>query len=232
MPNQNQSDPNYSSQQSGNPTVQQPAAAPPVIFPQSDLPPFPPVFQDLPENDKTTGQLVDQPTMPPAVNGDNTLDTQPDISSINPKPKKRFGKGKIIATILGIVVLVGGVGAGVLMTQQQQIFQPQACGPSESLSCVSLTKDAATPKLNDTINLTCEANSYSGNPVAYFRYQTPGTSSFVEDPNAYTISSSTHKATKSTQVSAAGSWTWQCRVCKDNTKAKCTNWGESGGSSD
>ena len=35
-------------------------------------------------------------------------------------PKKKFAGGKIIATILGLFLLVGGVGAGVYLTGQNQ----------------------------------------------------------------------------------------------------------------
>jgi hypothetical protein len=43
-------------------------------------------------------------------------------------PKKKFGGKRIIATILGIFLLVGGVGAGIVLTQQQQLFQQKAEG--------------------------------------------------------------------------------------------------------
>ena len=51
-------------------------------------------------------------------------DLPPMVSS----PKKKFGGKKIIATILGIFLLVGGIGAGIVLTQQQQLFQQKAEG--------------------------------------------------------------------------------------------------------
>jgi hypothetical protein len=122
MPNQN--DPT----QNPNPVTppaDQPAnqaatpPVPPIIFPQSDLPPLSPVFQNLPK--------PDAPATPP-TNGGNGSGAPPDIPSVVPKAKKKFGGGKIIATILGLIVLIGGVGAGIILTQQQQLFKQKAVG--------------------------------------------------------------------------------------------------------
>lgn len=225
MPNQNDPSQNQNNNQQFNSSpIQEPTVTPPVIFPQSDLPPLPPAFQDLAKNDAPNAPSANQPT-DQSLNSNSGSDTPSDISSLIPKPKKKFGSGKIIATILGIVVLVGGVGAGVVVTQQQQILQPKACG--ESLSCTALTKDVANPVVNGTINLTCEADSSSKNLVAHFRSQAPGSSNFVEDPNSYPVDSSTHKANKSTQVNTAGAWVWQCRICTNSDKQTCTDWGQS-----
>jgi len=73
----------------------------------TDLPPIPPAFQNLPSD---TGSAS-----PP-----------PDFSSVISAPKKKFGTAKIIASILGLVVLIGGVGAGIVLTQQPQLFQQKA----------------------------------------------------------------------------------------------------------
>jgi hypothetical protein len=99
MPDQNQSDPNQSTDFTS-----------PVISPQGDPPPLTPAFQNLPDNDSNSA-------------------APPDISSIVPKPKKKFGTGRIIATILGLVVLVGGIGAGIILTQQKQLFKQKAATP-------------------------------------------------------------------------------------------------------
>lgn len=135
MPNQN--DPTQNSSPA-NPAASPPV--PPVIFPQSDLPPLPPEFQNLSKNDEPTAPLVsppeeksDEPKVNPPINSDTGSSTPPDISSVIPKAKKKFGGGKIIATILGLVVLVGGIGAGILLTQQKQLFQQKASGPSGCL---------------------------------------------------------------------------------------------------
>ena len=121
MPDQN------NSTQNPNPTTP-PADAPvapsvpPMISPQTDIPPLPPAFQNLPEEGT------------PTTDKDNGSAAPPDISSVLPKAKKKFGGGRIIATILGLFVLIGGVGAGIVLTQQQQLFQQKA---SVLLPCVS-----------------------------------------------------------------------------------------------
>ena len=128
----NQSDPTQNPNPA-NPPVDQPVnesaspPVPPIIFPQSDLPPLPSVLSTVSEPD-STGQNApknDIPTTPPII-ADAGSGAPPDISSVIPKAKKKFGGGKIIATILGLVVLVGGVGAGILLTQQPQLFQQKA----------------------------------------------------------------------------------------------------------
>ena len=113
MPDQNNStqNPNPVSPSSDAPVA---PPVPPIISPQVDLPPLSPDFQNLPENGA------------PPADKDSGSAAPPDISSVVPKAKKKFGGGKIIATILGLIVLVGGVGAGIVLTQQQQLFQQKA----------------------------------------------------------------------------------------------------------
>lgn len=117
MPNQNDS-----TQNPGNTPVVPPAGTtpPPVISPQSDLPPLPPAFQNL-GSEETPAPTEAIP--PPSDTGSAA---PPDISSVISKPKKKFGGGKIIATILGLFLLVGGVGAGIILTQQPQLLQQKA----------------------------------------------------------------------------------------------------------
>jgi hypothetical protein len=50
----------------------------------------------------------------------------PNLPPIIATPKKKFGGGKMIATILGVLLLVGGIGAGIILTQQPQLFQQKA----------------------------------------------------------------------------------------------------------
>lgn len=62
------------------------------------------------------------------------------ISSVISSPKKKFGTGKIIATILSLFLLIGGVGAGIALTQQQQLFNQKAstctgCDPLGGIAC-------------------------------------------------------------------------------------------------
>jgi hypothetical protein len=114
MPDQNQSDPNK------NPV------SPPGFSPAADLPPIPPAFQSVPSDNAGA-----PPPIPPV--NQTTEDSAgsaapPGTPPVISTPKKKFGGGKIIATILGILLLVGGIGAGILLTQQPQLFQQKASG--------------------------------------------------------------------------------------------------------
>ncbi|EKE13457.1 MAG: hypothetical protein ACD_13C00015G0022 [uncultured bacterium] len=115
MPNQNQPDPNQNTQQNVGGGV--------PFSPQADLPPLPPEFQNIQNEgvDKNQASPAEAPT-----NEGSAAPPAPDISNIVPSPKKKFGTGKIIATILSIFLLVGGVGAGIILTQQKQLFQQKA----------------------------------------------------------------------------------------------------------
>jgi hypothetical protein len=117
------------------PPTDAPVAPPvtPIIPQQTDLPPFTPAFQNLPEEGK------------PDTGKDSGSAAPPDISSVIPKAKKKFGGGKIIATILGLFLLIGGVGAGIVLTQQQQLFQQKA---SILLPCVSEAGGQCFPSSN------------------------------------------------------------------------------------
>lgn len=128
MPDQNQFGPNQNSQQSNGSPVQQPTVTPPVVFPQSDLPPLPPAFQNLSEPDSpaVTAPAVNSSTVQQPANTNTGSDTPPEIPPTVSKPKKKFGSGKIIASILGLIILVVGVGAGIILTQQRQLLQPKA----------------------------------------------------------------------------------------------------------
>ncbi|MDP3918199.1 MAG: hypothetical protein Q8Q30_03435, partial [Candidatus Woesebacteria bacterium] len=52
-----------------------------------------------------------------------------------PTPKKKFAGGKIIATILGLFLLIGGVGAGVYLVQQNQDIREKAGGCRNDGDC-------------------------------------------------------------------------------------------------
>ena len=81
------------------------------------------------------------------------LDIPPIISNEN-APKKKLG-GKLIATILGIFMLVGAVSAGVILLNQQQDIREKAvgCNPGCSMgqicsngTCIYSTPKPATPR--------------------------------------------------------------------------------------
>lgn len=123
MPNQDNQNPDQSQPQGGLGTV-------PVV-PQSDLPPLPTDFSvgsAPPPPAPTTDPFAPvTPVATPADSG-SAAPPAPVFSDITAPPKKKFGGGKIIATILGIFVLVGGVAAAVLTINQKQLFQQKASG--------------------------------------------------------------------------------------------------------
>lgn len=150
MPNQ---DPSNQNQNNQDPNQDQTAGINPSVSfsPQADLPPFPSEFQNV-----TAESVVPTPnpaipnleTSEPAATDGSAAPPVPDISSIISSPKKKFGTGKIIATILSILIIVGGVGAGTYLVGQKQIFKQKAssclgtCGGQGigTVSCSSYTE--------------------------------------------------------------------------------------------
>ena len=70
-------------------------------------------------------------------------------------PKKKFAGGKVIATILGLFLLVGGVGAGIFLTGQNQDIREKAYTPTGSKldTCgfveVSFSESPECPRLEN-----------------------------------------------------------------------------------
>ncbi len=162
MPNQDKSTQNQNPVSlSADPPVDQATTPPvaPVLFPQSDLPPLSPEFQNLSKNDV--------PAIPP-VNSDAGSATPPDISSVIPKAKKKFGGGKIIATILGLVLLVGGIGAGIILIQQKQLVPQQASTTGTIRICHS-TGSGANPYIVNNPDKTGDVGGHDGHngPIWY-----------------------------------------------------------------
>lgn len=132
-------------------------ANPGPIFPQADLPPLPPSFQDIPQGGSTGSAAPSDtpPNSPPVISG---------------TPKKKFGGGRIIATILGILLLVGGVGAGFVLTQQRQLFQQKAkvcecdssnpCGSGFSCSNATCGSCVAAPATKCPQEGQCASGAY------------------------------------------------------------------------
>lgn len=148
MPSQNQPDPNQNQPQNTTPSV--------PFSPQADLPPLPPEFQNLPTQESTTPPA----TVTPADDSGSAAPPIPEFSNVTSAPKKKFGTKKIIATILGILLLIGGVGTGILLTQQQQLFNQKA---DVVYTCTTNT-DACTPKWvqNHIICGTCDGDYVCG----------------------------------------------------------------------
>ena len=122
MPNQNPSDPNQNQQQNN------PSSIP--FSPQSDLPPLPPDFQNIVNTAPQKNPVPEVPlaSVAPVVPtpDSGSAAPPPDFSNITSTPKKKFGTGKIIATILGVFALVGGVAIATYTVGQKQLFQQKA----------------------------------------------------------------------------------------------------------
>jgi hypothetical protein len=144
----------------------------------TDLPPLPDYM--MPENTTKPGPSAD------STSGDSTA-PPPDLPPVIMTPRKKFGGGKIIATILGIFVLVGGVTAGVLLTQQSQIFQQKAasngsCPESCPTSGATTLSSCHPPQSDGTANMsicnksgrTVNCGNESGSDLKCFICKTAG----------------------------------------------------------
>ena len=146
MPNQsdpNQTDPN-------NPT---PVVSP--IIPDSSDQPVIPAFQEVPQ--QVPAEVSPAPTSPEPI-GTAAPISFPEMTS---SPKKKFGGEKVIATILGLFLLVGGIGAGILLTQQQQILAPKAVGAGEC-ACKPDNGATITGQCNSDNSCTCPSGYNEG----------------------------------------------------------------------
>lgn len=182
MPDPNQNNSNNQAQ-----------GAVPTIPSFNDAPPLPPDFQNVPsdplavssDNNKT-------PLVPPVVlptTPEPTLPTPSDSSSplggsgsaapsdlppvITP-PKKKFGGGRVIATILGLFLLVGGIGAGIVLTSQQQLFEQKASGGVTYCTTTDAVNGYCTPPpgggrgcLDTGCNSTQYCHCQGGQPCNY-----------------------------------------------------------------
>src|SRR5260370_35788848 len=66
----------------------------------------------------------------------NPKPTPPEEKQKPVKPKNK-NTGKIVAAVFGLLLLVGGIGAGLVLINQQQIFKQKAA-TQNSLSCSDL----------------------------------------------------------------------------------------------
>ena len=173
-----------------NDPTQNPNPVPPSVFPQSDLPPLPPEFQNLPKNDVPATAPIDSHAASSAP---------PNFSPITSKPKKKFGGGKIIATILGLIILVGGVGAGIMLTQQKQLVNQKAAttactnaGSTENCYGKNVgdtcTGGVGTCNLNGNgIGCSCNTGGGSGGEVANCSGNTCSVGGFYDANSCYVV---------------------------------------------
>lgn len=92
---------------------------PPIIPETTDVPPPP---ADAPGSGLTDTAVSPTTNIQPATPG---FDLPPIVGA---PPKKKFGGKKVISTILGLLLLIGGIGAGVTLVKQQQDIREQAAG--------------------------------------------------------------------------------------------------------
>jgi hypothetical protein len=111
--------------------------------PVSDVPPPP---MDIPPANASI-----PPPFPPEVAPPEGAAPPPDSGSAAPSfdippvisqaPKSKGGGKRVIATILGLLVLVGGLGAGIVLVKQQQDIREKAyeteCEPGEKINCTT-----------------------------------------------------------------------------------------------
>ncbi len=124
----------------------QTTTAPPIFVEPDALPPMP--------------QVVPMPQMqPPVVNSGSAAPSDDIVMApivTTTTPKKKFAGGKIIATILGLFLLVGGVGAGVYLTGQNQNVNEKAgqtCTPPDNCeSCGSPSRRQACRLITIGVN--------------------------------------------------------------------------------
>jgi hypothetical protein len=131
LPDQGQ--PNVPTPPTVTPIDPTPVAAPVDPAPPADTGgnPLPPPVPDISFPSEDSGSLPLANEVPPSPDG--TASPMPEEPPTSPsKPKLKLGKGKVIATILGILLLVGGVGAGIVLVQQQQDIREKA---AESCKC-------------------------------------------------------------------------------------------------
>lgn len=123
--------PNDNKNSSNTPQGNQPPTDMPV-FMEENLPPMvgdeSPPQSDLQNPSPASSVVSDSPVGSSAPTDDIQV-TGPVIAAASSTPKKKFGGGKVIATILGLFLLVGGLGAGIILVRQNQDIAEKAVSP-------------------------------------------------------------------------------------------------------
>jgi len=120
----------------------------------------PPTFPDTPDIPAMPVTDTPQTPTPPPTPSDDILNIPPMIVDSSSSKKR---SGRIIATILGILILVGAVGAGVILTREKQLFREKAVGESYSCpSCGTCTQSCSAGGFNwDGNQYTVPNGAYS-----------------------------------------------------------------------
>ena len=132
----------------------------------NDLPPVmmedtaPPMMNDGPQTpvvtttQTTTTTVQDTPTDSGSAAPSDDIVMPPVITT----QKKKFAGGKVIATILGLFLLVGGLGAGIFLVGQNQNIEEQAGCYS---TCMNQIGDT------DECDYACQESGQSGDNSGY-----------------------------------------------------------------
>ncbi|MEJ2347880.1 MAG: hypothetical protein P8Y17_01605 [Patescibacteria group bacterium] len=141
--------------QSGAPMTDQAMSAPPPPMQDGSVSPPPPIVEETKPEESTSSKKKG------SSDEESSIPDIPPVVTTSESGGKKFGGKKVIATILGILVLVGGVGAGVVLVQRQQdirekaAYMTGACRECENGKCVQrLTPPNCNPAENK-----CEYNS-------------------------------------------------------------------------
>ena len=206
-----------------NQDVTQPTT-PGVIDPSSDTPP-PPII--ISQEEAQQKQEV-----PPKMSSSSTIDIPPVVVATNETKKysliSKIGGRKKLITILGILVLVGGVGSGVYLTKQSQDIRERAniqerCSVNSEDACIlknpgSLCGDTgqtcefiegSTPDVESRRECECRQTS------------TPTPDSTTQPSSSYNCQ--TIKAYKVTGDPASSSSTWTEVALNNNTALEAGN---------
>ena len=116
------------------------------VFMEETLPPMPqeaPITQDMaPVENKQDTKPNETPVETPIVDSGSAAPQDDAIMppTVTSKNKKKFAGGKVIATILGLFLLIGGIGAGVLLVKQNQninekAWTQQTCESQDAILC-------------------------------------------------------------------------------------------------
>src|SRR3990167_9200844 len=98
---------------------------PPTIPEETDVPP-------PPGPGPTDAVIPSTPTEPKPADTSPSFDLPPITGS---PPRKKFGGKRVSSTILGLLLLVGGVGVGVTLVRKQQDIREKAAPPTNEEDC-------------------------------------------------------------------------------------------------
>lgn len=102
---------------------------------------------------------------------------------------------------------------------------PKEPTPKPELACKSLKGSTATPKVGQTVTLTCKASGSKKVDHFEFRYKI-GTGAFTNLPaGTAQEKDGDFVGTSQLTINAVGNYEAQCRVCKDAESKNCTSFG-------